>query len=198
MRQTVLAVFAVGFGLVLGCSKARNDQTIATDIKAALFSDSQTKGANIDITVKDGTVTLTGNVPDENTRYEAFKVAKETSGVLNVEDRMSLPSAPATVATQEATAAPSKKAAADPKPARAHRLDSDSLPVRPLTGFRNASSNDSPYASAPRTQQDQAPCRLLSTILRPLLQPLMLRRQLLQIRSPPRHPRLSFGKSAFP
>ncbi len=154
MRQTVLAVFAVGFGLVLGCSKARNDQTIATDIKAALFSDSQTKGANIDITVKDGTVTLTGNVPDENTRYEAFKVAKETSGVLNVEDRMSLPSAPATVATQEATAAPSKKAAADPKSARAHRLDSDSLPVRPLTGSRNASSNDSPYASAPRTQQE--------------------------------------------
>jgi hypothetical protein len=147
MRKTVVAVLAIACGLVLGCSKARNDQTIATGIKASLFSDSQTKTANIDVAVKDGTVTLTGNVPDENTRYEAFKIAKETPGVVNVEDQMSLPEAPTGVAGQTATAAPSSKAA-DTKPARARRADAASLPVRPLA----ASSDDSPYGSAQQTQ----------------------------------------------
>ncbi len=53
-------------------------------IKAGLFSDARTKSANIDVVVKNGTATLVGNVPDENTRYEAFKIAKETAGVVSV------------------------------------------------------------------------------------------------------------------
>jgi len=47
-----------------------------TDIKAGLYSDARTKAANIDVTVKDGTATLVGEAPDENTRYEAFKSQK--------------------------------------------------------------------------------------------------------------------------
>ena len=93
MRKLTIAVLALGVGLIFGCSKARNDETIMTGIKAGLFSDSQTKSANIDVVVKNGTATLAGEVPDENTRYEAFKIAKETPGVVNVEDQMSLPRA---------------------------------------------------------------------------------------------------------
>ena len=149
MCKTVVAVLAIACGLVLGCSKARNDQTIATSIKASLFSDSQTKTANIDVAVNDGTVTLSGNAPDENARYEAFKIAKETPGVVNVEDQMSLPPARTRVARQ--TAAASNKAA-DPKPAPARRAGADSPPVRPLAGSRD----DSAYGSAQQTQ-DAAP-----------------------------------------
>jgi len=140
MCKTVLAVLAIACGLVPGCSKARNDETIATDIKASLFSASQTKAANIDVSVTHGTVTLSGNVPDENARYEAFKIAKETSGVVNVEDQMSLPPARKRVARQAA-------AAGDPKPAPARRSGADSLPVRPLAG----SSADSAYGLAQQT-----------------------------------------------
>src|ERR1700741_1222439 len=93
MRKLMVAVLAVALGLILGCSKARTDEAIMTDIKAGLFSDALTKAANIDVTVKDGTATLVGEAPDENTRYEAFKIAKQTQGVVNVQDQMSLPQA---------------------------------------------------------------------------------------------------------
>src|SRR5207302_7038136 len=107
MRKLVVTL-AVGLGLIVGCSKARNDETIMNDIKAGLFSDAQTKSANIDVVVKNGTATLVGEVPDENTRYEAFKIAKETSGVVNVEDQMTLPDPPARTARRSsANAAPS-------------------------------------------------------------------------------------------
>jgi hypothetical protein len=150
MRKTVFAVLAIACGLVLGCSKARNDETIATDIKAGLFSDAQTKTANIDVAVKDGTVTLTGNVPDENARYEAFKIAKEAAGVVNVQDQMTLPQTPAAMAKESASPAPAKTA--DAKPLRAHHVDTDSLPVRSLAG-----SGQSPYGSANRTTSTPQP-----------------------------------------
>jgi hypothetical protein len=141
MRKLTIAVLALGVGLIFGCSKGRNDETITTGIKAGLFSDSQTKSANIDVVVKNGTATLVGEVPDENTRYEAFKIAKETAGVVNVEDQMSLPEPQGRAARRAAAnAAPVANAGSASKPAREPRQDRDSLPVRPLASVAN--SND--------------------------------------------------------
>jgi len=136
MRKVVIAVLAAGLGLIFGCSKARNDETIMTGIKAGLFSDAQTKSANIDVVVKNGTATLVGEVPDENTRYEAFKIAKETPGVVNVQDQMSLPQAP--VRTASRTAADTAPAAN--KGGSGSKGDRESLPVRRLASAAN--SND--------------------------------------------------------
>lgn len=137
MRKLVIAVLAVGLGLIFGCSKARNDETIMTGIKAGLFSDAQTKSANIDVVVKNGTATLVGEVPDENTRYEAFKIAKETPGVVNVQDQMSLPRAPVETASQTAadTAPAANKGGSGSKRAR------ESLPVRRLASAANSSDS---------------------------------------------------------
>src|SRR5580704_7633344 len=141
MRKLTIAVLALSLGLIFGCSKARNDETITTGIKAGLFSDSQTKSANIDVVVKNGTATLAGEVPDENTRYEAFKIAKETPGVVNVEDQMSLPEPQGRAARRAAAnAAPVANAGSAPKPAREPRQDRESLAVRPLASAAN--SND--------------------------------------------------------
>ena len=142
MRKLMVALLAVGLGLILGCSKARNDDAIMTDIKAGLFSDARTKSANIDVTVKDGTATLVGEAPDENTRYEAFKIAKETQGVVNVQDQMSLPQAPVTKTDKTAANAGSAASTPAPKPARELRRERESLPVRPLAGPAGHSSND--------------------------------------------------------
>lgn len=145
MRKLVVAVFAVGLGLIIGCSKARNDETIMTGIKAGLFSDTQTKSANIDVIVKNGTVTIVGEVPDENTRYEAFKIAKETPGVVNVQDQMILPQAADTTPRKTtANASTGAKTSSVSKSAREQRHDRDSLPVRALAG----SANESPYGSS--------------------------------------------------
>lgn len=153
MRKLIVAALAVGLGLILGCSKARNDETIMTDIKAALFSDSQTKAANIDVTVKDGTATLVGQAPDENTRYEAFKIAKETAGVVNVQDQMTLPQAPAARNGTPAKANLSASSASSPKSARELQQQRGSLPVRPLAGSSNVSSYDSKTQSQRAAQQ---------------------------------------------
>ncbi len=153
MRKPMVALLAVGLGLILGCSKARNDEAIMTDIKAGLFSDARTKSANIDVTVKDGTATLVGEAPDENTRYEAFKIAKETQGVVNVQDQMSLPQAHVTKTGDTAANARSAASTPAPKSARELRRERESLPVRPLAGPASDSYNDSSAQAQNSAQQ---------------------------------------------
>ena len=153
MRKPMVALLAVGLGLILGCSKARNDEAIMTDIKAGLFSDARTKSANIDVTVKDGTATLVGEAPDENTRYEAFKIAKETPGVVNVQDQMSLPQAQVTKTGNTAANARSAASTPAPKSARELRRERESLPLRPLAGAASDSSNDSSAQTQNSAQQ---------------------------------------------
>jgi hypothetical protein len=141
MRKLATAMLAVGVTASLfGCSKTRSDDSISNDIKAGMFSDAATKSANINVVVKDGTVTLTGAVPDENTRYEAFKIAKETPGVVNVQDQMSLPEQAVTSAEPAASPEPVNNSASASRPARKRKPEND-LPGRPLAG----SNYQSPY-----------------------------------------------------
>jgi len=152
MRKLVIAVAAVGvMGLMFGCSKARTDESIATDIKASMFSDAQTKSADINVAVKNGTATLTGQVPDENARYEAFKIAKQTSGVANVEDQMSLPPAPVSAASE-----PAANAAPVPRVRRERESKRESLPKRELAGSPAADRSDRSRAEAQNSSQQQA------------------------------------------
>src|SRR6202140_5864055 len=82
-------------GLAAGCSSTQKDQALATDIKARMFSDPQVKTANVDVAVKDGEATLSGEVPGDGARYEAFKIATDTLGVKHVVDKMTVQSAQA-------------------------------------------------------------------------------------------------------
>lgn len=156
MRKLVVTL-AVGLGLIVGCSKARNDETIMNDIKAGLFSDAQTKSANIDVVVKNGTATLVGEVPDENTRYEAFKIAKGTAGVVNVQDQMSFPQARGARAGKTAAIAPSAaNAGSVSKSAREAQRERESLPVRSLAGSANQSSYGASTQAQDSSQQQSA------------------------------------------
>jgi hypothetical protein len=157
MRKLVASVLAVALGLIIGCSKAHNDETIMNDIKAGLFSDSQTKSANIDVVVKNGTATLVGEAPDENARYEAFKIAKETAGVVNVQDQMTLPQPQGSRAAR--TAANTSAAVSSgsvSKPARQVRREQESLPVRSLAGAPSHSSSNSNAQTQDSSQQQAA------------------------------------------
>ena len=156
MRKIVVTSLAVGLALILGCSKARNDETIMNDIKAGLFSDSQTKSANIDVVVKNGTATMVGEVPDENTRYEAFKIARETAGVVSVQDQMSLPQTQGSKAAKAtANTSPAVNAGSVPKSAREVRRAQESLPVRSLADAAKQSSYGT-SAQAQNLPQQQA------------------------------------------
>lgn len=110
-RKTITKLFLSTLGiavLVAGCSTAKKDEAIATDIQARMFSDAQVKSANVAVSVKDGEATLSGNVPDDGARYHAYKIASDTPGVKHVVDQM-------TVQTQQ-VAQPAETAPAMPHP----------------------------------------------------------------------------------
>ena len=153
MRKLVASVLVVALGLIIGCSKARNDETIMNDIKAGLFSDAQTKSANIDVIVKNGTATLVGEAADENTRYEAFKIAKETAGVVNVQDQMTLPQPRGNNASKTADTSPAEGAGSVSKPAHQVRREKESLPVRSLAGGPSQSSSGTLTQTQDSSQQ---------------------------------------------
>jgi len=135
-----LAALSVA-ALTAGCSSTQKDQTLATDIKAKMFSDPQVKAASVDVAVKDGEAILSGEVPDDAARYEAFKVATDTPGVKHVVDKM-------TVKTAQ-TVSVAEPAPVEPPPAHKHERKE---PKR-----HPDSKADSKYKSAMKSTADPAP-----------------------------------------
>ena len=122
-------VALLAFGLA--CSTARSDETIANDIKAKFFADTQLKATNLEVAVRDGQVTLSGEVPTDSARYQAFRLAADTQGVKRVEDRMSVK-----VAEAAPPPAPEPEPAPAPKPVRRAKAapvqhDPDPAPLPP-------------------------------------------------------------------
>ena len=117
-KKTLGAVFLATIlvaALAGGCSTAKQDQALATDIQARMFADPQVKTANVTVAVKNGEATLSGTVPDDGTRYQAFKLASDTPGIKHVNDQMTVQ------APQIAQVAPAEQPApveAPPPPTR--------------------------------------------------------------------------------
>ena len=77
--------------LVLGlvsCSKNPTDDGITKAIQASYYADPQVKDEKVAIDVKNGEVTLSGNVSSDAARLEAYKLATQTPGVKKVNDQM--------------------------------------------------------------------------------------------------------------
>jgi osmotically-inducible protein OsmY len=69
---------------------AVTDASITTAVKAKLLGDPDVSGLKIDVDTVNGVVSLTGTVPSEAERAEALRLARETSGVTSVEDRLKI------------------------------------------------------------------------------------------------------------
>ena len=71
--------------VAVGCGKSSSsDQALTTDIQSKLYADTGTKPANINVAVKDGAVTLSGDVPSSDVELQAVKIANGTAGVKTV------------------------------------------------------------------------------------------------------------------
>lgn len=97
MHRWKVALFATALSALsfVSCSKSTSDDAIANDIKAKLYSDQTTKTANINVAVKSGAVTLTGDVPTAEVALEAMRVANGTPGIRSVSDQLTMNGAPA-------------------------------------------------------------------------------------------------------
>jgi hypothetical protein len=135
-RRAVLSVAILAAIFAAGCAKKTDDATLATQIKSQMFSEPQLNGASLEVTSKDGQVTLAGTVPNDAARYKAYKIANETAGVTKVNDQMTVAPAPALEPNPSAH---------DPEPSST-ALNTGS-PARAASKVRKARTKNSPAPS---------------------------------------------------
>jgi hypothetical protein len=148
----LLAVMAF-ITLALGCSSAQKDQALATEIKAKMFSDPRVKAASVDVAVKNGEAILSGEVPDDGARYQAFKIATDTPGIKHVADKMVVQATEARPATELAPVEPSpvEKPRA-PKPPRREPKHHDDSNAKSADSEPSLPPAPAPAASTPPEQ----------------------------------------------
>ncbi|MBZ5534315.1 MAG: BON domain-containing protein [Acidobacteriia bacterium] len=144
----ILVLIALAW-IVADCSMLNSDKTIATDIKSKMFSDPDLKAANIDVAVKDGEVTLSGEVPNADVQLKAFKIASASPGVRKVNDQIKV--AGAQVAQAEAPPE-SPSAAAAPAAAPPARKGSGATPAAtPAAAKGSGGTPPAPMSTTPST-----------------------------------------------
>lgn len=113
-----IALFTIAIVLLTsGCAKQQaSDDSIAAGIKARLSSDAGTRSANVNVDVKDGIVTLGGEVPSSDVELAAMKIANATSGVKRVNDQMKVNPALASNSPQNPNATPQPTPSAPEQP----------------------------------------------------------------------------------
>ena len=77
--------------LVVGC--AQSDSGITSSVKSKLVADDIVKARNISVDTQDRVVTLTGTVQSPTEESRAIEIARNTNGVADVVDKMSVASA---------------------------------------------------------------------------------------------------------
>jgi hyperosmotically inducible periplasmic protein len=70
------------------------DSWLATKIQAQYFADDDVKARNILVTARDGVVTLRGRVDNPNAHDQALQIARNTDGVAEVNDQLTMGSEP--------------------------------------------------------------------------------------------------------
>jgi hypothetical protein len=128
-RPELIVALAIGCLAVSCAKKTVDDQSLTSAIQSKLTADDSTKSANIKVDVKNGMVTLSGDVPSSDVELEAMKVANGTPGIASVNDQMKVNTAAATrPAAPEPTPPP---AAATPTPAAADTAATTPPPPAP-------------------------------------------------------------------
>jgi len=127
--------------LMCSCNHV-SDDSITTDIKAKMFSEPLLKSATVNVTSKDGIVTITGLVPDDAARLAAEQIASKTKGVRQVIDSTTM-APPPPQGTETFTPSPPEPTPPPPKPA--HKREQ---PHPAATAATPAAAPDNASASA--------------------------------------------------
>jgi hyperosmotically inducible protein len=105
------------------------DGWLTAKVQAKYFAEDDIKARYIDVSTRDGTVTLKGFVENDAQRQQALLIAKNTEGVKQVEDRLLIGQAPATASAASSSGAVATSGSnAAPMPAGETSLD-DSMVV---------------------------------------------------------------------
>jgi hypothetical protein len=139
----------VAAACLTGCAKKSvSDESLVTAIQSKLYADDATKSANIKVEVKNGVVTLSGDVPSSDVELEAMKVANGTPGVANVNDQLKVNAAAAAMPATAANTPPTYPATSTP-PAASNS--------KPAAQTPPADATPAPVASTPTATADATP-----------------------------------------
>ena len=139
---------------MLSCGKSgASDQTLTNDIQSKLSADAVTSPAKVNVAVKDGVVTLSGDVPSSDVELEATKIANGASGVKGVNDQLKvnpalaanqLPNAgnPAPQPAQAPPPAATEPAAPPPPPATVTIPAGTQVSVRTIDAIDSKTANE--------------------------------------------------------
>lgn len=147
--QVSLLITATLTCFTIACgSNSASDQSLTTDIQSKLAADATTKGTGINVAVKDGVVTLSGNVPSSDVELEAMKVANGSTGIKSVNDQLQVnaaaaASAPAAAQTQASNPPVNPAPAPAPPPAEPARPEFVTVPAGQRVSVRMTDAIDS-------------------------------------------------------
>jgi len=79
-----------GTGPATKAGAAIDDSVITTKIKSSILSDAAVRGTDISVETKNGEVTLTGSVKSSAQSDRAQKIAMNTDGVHNVQNKLAV------------------------------------------------------------------------------------------------------------
>jgi len=77
-----------------GMRATLTDSVTTTKLKSEYLTDDTLRKGDIAVTTNNGVVTLSGTVPSEDARKRAVDIARGQDGVMRVEDKLTVPSAP--------------------------------------------------------------------------------------------------------
>ena len=88
---SVLLIMALAMPMLVAQKKqARSDDVIFDEVRQKLADDSEVRGGGLDITVKDGAITIKGYVHTEKAKEKATVIAKKVKGVTTVDNQLKL------------------------------------------------------------------------------------------------------------
>jgi len=86
----LLLVLSLALPMLIAQPKAPSDDAIYDDVRRRLANDADVRGAALDVSVKDGVVTIKGRVHTEKGRKKATELSKKAKGVVSVDNQLKL------------------------------------------------------------------------------------------------------------
>src|SRR5579872_7286643 len=95
------ALLVLALGIAVGCTRARSDGDVATEIQGKIYADQSVQSKQITVQAADGVVTLAGNVSSDAERNAAATDAASVKGVKTVVNNLQV--APPATSAQDNT-----------------------------------------------------------------------------------------------
>jgi osmotically-inducible protein OsmY len=87
-RFVTLSLLIAGFSAQAVFADQKNDDRIYDQVRMKLTTDPDVKGGGVEVSVKDGVVTLKGRVDTDKGKNRATKLSKKVKGVKDVDNEL--------------------------------------------------------------------------------------------------------------